>query len=382
MNSTGRGGGDRPQAMHLRGIVLPEGVRRDLFVVDGRITFHEQEDATTILEGGYLAPGLVDAHAHLSLASPASRHAPPDVRVRASAKTQLEAGVLALREPGSPDYASLDVGPGEGLPRMYTGGRFLAPPGGYFPGLGREVTDEELPEAAEQEARASGSWAKVIGEWPTRNGRMQANFRPETLVEAARRVHALGARIAIHANIPDSIEAAIEAGFDSIEHGWNLQDDHIEAMRARGITFVPTIIITPSAPHWIPGMGLTPAWQRTLLDAARRHGEVVLRAVQAGVQVLAGTDAGMGPHGMVGTEIQLMLDAGVPPDMALGAASWLARRFLGLPGLEEGGLADIVAYPDDPRGDTAVLARPSLMVLDGRVILSPDMKHDQQGHLH
>jgi imidazolonepropionase-like amidohydrolase len=57
--------------MHLRGIVLPEGVRRDLFVVDGRITFHEQEDATTILEGGYLAPGLVDAHAHLSLASPA-----------------------------------------------------------------------------------------------------------------------------------------------------------------------------------------------------------------------------------------------------------------------------------------------------------------------
>jgi imidazolonepropionase-like amidohydrolase len=352
-----------------------------VFVVDGRITFTEQEDATTILDGGYLIPGLVDTHAHLSLASPAPRHAPPEARVRASAKAQLDAGVLVLREPGSPDHASRNLGPDEGLPRTYTGGRFLTPPGTYFPGLAREVTDEELPAAAEEEARFSSAWAKVIGEWVTEDGRMQANYRPETLADAARRVHALGARMAIHANIPDSIEAAIEAGFDSIEHGWNLQDDHIEAMRTRGITFVPTLIITPSAPHWIPGLGVTPAWQRNLLDAAKRHHEVVCRAVEAGVQVLAGTDAGMGPHGMVGMEIQLMLDAGVPPDLALGAASWLARRFMGLPGLEEGGPADIVAYPDDPTGNTAVLARPSLMILDGRVILSPDMQHPHS-HSH
>jgi imidazolonepropionase-like amidohydrolase len=361
--------------------VLPEGVKRDLFIVNGRITFTEQEDATTILDGGYLIPGLVDAHAHLSLASPAPRHAPPDVRVRASAKVQLDAGVLALREPGSPDHASLSLGPHEGLPRTFTGGRFLAPPGGYFPGLSREATDEELPGAAEEEARASGARAKIIGEWPTEDGRMQANYRPETLAEAARMVHSVGARIAIHANIPDSIEAAIEAGFDSIEHGWGLQDNHIQAMRAREITFVPTIIITTSAPYWIPGLGVTPSWQRTLLEAARRHPEVVLRAVEAGVQVLAGTDAGMGPHGRVAEEIELMLNAGMPPDLALGAASWLARRFLGLPGIEEGGAADIVAYPDDPRGDTSVLARPSLVILDGRVILSPGMGH-AHGHKH
>jgi len=55
--------------------------------------------------GGYLVPGLVDAHAHLSLFSPAGDGAPPAERVRASARAQLDAGVLAVREPGSPEVA-------------------------------------------------------------------------------------------------------------------------------------------------------------------------------------------------------------------------------------------------------------------------------------
>ena len=33
-----------------------------------------------------------------------------------------------------------------------------------LPGLARDVTYDDLPEAAAEEARASGSWAKVIGD--------------------------------------------------------------------------------------------------------------------------------------------------------------------------------------------------------------------------
>ena len=58
-------------ALHLRGIILPEGRSHDIFVVDGRFTFKPVDDAQTILYGGYIIPGLVDVHAHLSLASPA-----------------------------------------------------------------------------------------------------------------------------------------------------------------------------------------------------------------------------------------------------------------------------------------------------------------------
>lgn len=358
--------GARP--LHLRGVLLPEGARRDLFVVDGRLTFQAPEDAQTALNGGYLTPGLVDAHAHLGLASPAPPHAPPRERARASARAQLEAGVLVIREPGGPDHASVGLGPDEGLPRVFSGGRFLAPPGGYFPGLAREVRDEELPQAAEEEARASGAWAKVIGDFFSSNGRMQSNFRPATLAAAAQRVHALWARIAIHATIAETIDAAIEAGFDSIEHGWGLRDDHLAAMARHGIVLVPTLTIIPAVEAMLGALELTPRTEAMLRAAASRHPEMVRRAAEAGVLVLAGTDAGMGPHGMIREEIRRLLSAGLPQPDALAAGSWAARRFLGLPGLEEGAPADLVAYPDDPREDPEVLARPALRLLAGRLL--------------
>jgi imidazolonepropionase-like amidohydrolase len=86
------------------------------------------------------------------------------------------------------------------------------------------------------------------------------------------------------------------------------------------------------------------------------------------VRVLAGTDAGMGPHSRIRWEVGLLLAAGLTPQQALGAASWEARSFLGLPGIQEGTPADLVAFAEDPLGDPEVLARPSLRMLAGRVL--------------
>ena len=52
--------------------------------------------------------------------------------------TMVEDGRLAIREPGSPDDASMLLAGEAGWPRVVTAGRFLAPPGGYFPGLARD----------------------------------------------------------------------------------------------------------------------------------------------------------------------------------------------------------------------------------------------------
>jgi len=363
----------RSVGLHLRAVPLPEGIERDIFVVDGRITFQAPEEMKTVFEGGYVIPGLVDAHAHLALASPAPPRATPEERVRASARAHLDAGVLLVREPGSPDRASAGIGPREGLPRVHSGGQFLAPPNRYFPGLTRAVPEEALPDAAEEEARASGAWAKVIGDWPDSDGRMRPNYPTQALTEAARRVHAAGARIAVHATSVESIEAAIEAGFDSIEHAEGLQDDHITAMAERGIALVPTLTILPMLPVAVVDMGLKGTGLQAMLSAIRRHPEMVGRAAEAGVLVLAGTDAGMGPHGMIREEIRHLADAGLRPEAALAAGSWEARRFLGLPGLEEGAPADLVAYPDDPRRNLGVLAHPSLRILDGRLFSSPPL---------
>ena len=353
--------GSRP--LHLHGIVLPEGIAKDVFVVKGHITFQPQENASAILKTGYILPGLVDVHAHLALASPADEQASAEEQVRASARTQLDAGVLAIREPGSPNYLSKQIGPQEGLPRVITAGRFLAPKGRYIPGLGRETDDAGLPEAAEAEARKSGAWAKVVGDFTDSDGRIRPNYKLRTLIETARRVHALGARIAIHVTTPDAIAMAIEAGFDSIEHGWGVQEDHLAEMKKRGIAFVPTMTILADAPYFLPGMGLNHHGVDEELKFAKQHPEMVRRAYEAGVTILAGTDAGLVPHGLVAEEIRLLIAAGLPQEAALAAGSWEARRYLGLPCIEEGAPADITAYPDDPRSDLKVLSRPVLRML-------------------
>jgi imidazolonepropionase-like amidohydrolase len=96
--------------------------------------------------------------------------------------------------------------------------------------------------------------------------------------------------------------------------------------------------------------------------------DTIAAAVDAGVTILAGTDAGAVPHGKIREEISLLLEAGVPADVVLGAASWTARSFLGLPGIEEGAPADLVAYRDDPRTEVRALGSPVLRMLDGRLI--------------
>lgn len=352
-------------AFHLRGTVLPDGAVRDVYVVDGRITFTPVDDAETLIADGVIVPGLVDVHAHLSLASPAGDDAPAAERVRASLGAHLDAGVLALREPGSPDHESYGLGPAGGFPRVLTAGRFLAPAGMYFPGLAREVDRDALPAAALEELAHSGQWVKVIGDTPLPPG-LRPTYDAEALAETARRVHAAGGRMAIHCSLPEVVQWAIDAGVDSLEHASLMQADQIEAAVAAGVAWVPTRSINPAIRQMM-GSGDTTV-SRAVLAGLEQQSAVLRAAVERGLTVLAGTDAGLGPHGMIRQEIQLIADAGIDPTVALGAGSWTARTWLGLPGIAEGAPADLVAFRDDPRVSLDVLASPAVVVLDGTVI--------------
>ena len=352
------------RALHVRGTILPDGVTRDLFVVGDRISFAEPDAAETISDGGWITPGLVDAHAHLAMAPPG---APGSVEeaIRASAAQQLDAGVLLVREPGSPaGHAADDLG--AGLPRTITAGNFLAPPGRYFPGLAREVAEASLPAAAAEEARAGG-WVKIVGDFLDDTGRVTPTWSPAALADAAEAAHQAGARITMHATIPQSIERAIEAGFDAIEHGHGATEDHLRAMAIAGIALVPTLLIRAYVRDMVTRLPLHPESRDTWLREVDGHLHVVRAADAAGVALYAGTDAGAVEHGLVASEIALLRDAGLSDEAALAAGSWAARAWLGLPGIEEGGPADLVVFPDDPREDPDALRRPSLILLRGTV---------------
>jgi imidazolonepropionase-like amidohydrolase len=102
-----------------------------------------------------------------------------------------------------------------------------------------------------------------------------------------------------------------------------------------------------------------------------RRDETLGRAIEAGVPVYAGTDAGGSrPHGTLLAEIVALARVG-GREFSLGAASWRARDWLGRPGLVEGAPADLLLLAADPRRELAALSHPLAIILKGHVVAGP-----------
>src|SRR3954452_21717768 len=129
-------------ALHVRGTVLPDGEVRDLWLVGDRVTLEPVAGAETISDGGWIVPGLVDAHCHLGIAYGARPIESLD-EARGLAAEDRDAGVLAIRDAGSPyPYPDLDDEPG--IPRLVRAGRHIAPPRRYLRDIGVEVAGPDV----------------------------------------------------------------------------------------------------------------------------------------------------------------------------------------------------------------------------------------------
>ena len=357
-------------ALHVRGAVLPEGAVRDLWLVGDRVTYEPVAGAETISDGGYVLPGLVDAHCHLGIAYGARPITGLD-EARELAATDRDTGVLALRDAGSPyPYPELDDEPG--VPRLARAGRHVAPPKRYLRDVGIEVDGPDVAATVTAQARAGTGWVKLVGDWIDRSvGDLAPSWDADTMTSAVRAAHAAGARAAVHTFSEEAVEIMVRAGVDSVEHGTGLSLDLIDEMARRGTALVPTMIniesfggIAERARAKFPG------YADHMVALRDRFPAVVRAAHEAGVPIYVGTDAGGGiRHGQVAAEILRMHAAGLPAIDVLASASWRAREWLGFPGLVEGGLADLVVYPADPRTDLGVVRAPQRIVLRGRVIL-------------
>jgi imidazolonepropionase-like amidohydrolase len=355
--------------IHVRGVVLPDDEVRDLWLVGDRVTLRPVPGAETIADRGYVLPGLVDAHCHLGIA-PGGAPIGALADARALAAIDRDAGVLAIRDAGSPyPYPELDDDPD--IPRLARAGRHVAPPRRYLRDIGVEVTAAELPAEAARQAAAGNGWMKLVGDWIDRDtGDLAPAWDPADMAAAIKAAHAAGARVAVHTFAEESVAALVRAGVDSVEHGTGLADDDIAEMARRGTALVPTMLnianfgdIADRASDKFPG------YAQHMRALGARFPAVVAAAHDAGVPIFVGTDAGGGVrHGLAAQEmLRLHEVAGLPVDDVLRAGSWGAREWLGFPGLVEGGLADLVVYDTDPRQDLRVLVAPRLIVLRGRV---------------
>jgi imidazolonepropionase-like amidohydrolase len=314
-------------------------------------------------------PGLVDAHCHLGIARGAKPVTSLD-EARGLAYIDRDSGVLALRDAGSPfPYPELDDEPD--IPRLSRAGRHVAPPRRYLRGIGIEVPAEEVAATVTAQAKAGTGWVKIVGDWLDRGaGDLAPAWDAATMTAAVEAAHAAGARAATHTFSEEGVEIMVRAGVDSVEHGTGLSLDLIDLMARQGTALVPTMInirtfgdIADQARAKFEG------YADHMLALRDRFPSVVRAAHEAGVPVYVGTDAGGGiNHGLAAEEMLLLHEAGLPAEAVLAAGTWKAREWLGFPGLVEGGLADLVVYPEDPREDLRALRAPQRIVLRGKVV--------------
>jgi imidazolonepropionase-like amidohydrolase len=345
---------------------LPDGDAVELWVVDGRISREPVSGADTVFDGGWILPGLVDAHCHVGLGPQGAVELDEAI---GQAETERAAGALLLRDCGSPiNTRSLDDR--DDLPRIIRAGRHLARPKRYMPGLPIDIEDEsQLPDAVALQAQRGDGWVKLVGDWIDRGvGDLAPLWSDEVLKAAIDAAHAHGARVTAHVFGEDALPGLIRAGIDCIEHGTGLTDDTIDLMVQHGTALVPTLINVENFPGIADAAGKYPVYAAHMRDLYTHCYPRLTAARDAGVPIYAGTDAGgMIAHGRIGDEVEALKGIGMSPTEALGAACWDARRWLGRPALDDGASADLLCYNDDPRHGPAVLNRPDVVILRGKI---------------
>ncbi|MCE1204803.1 MAG: amidohydrolase family protein [Holophagaceae bacterium] len=342
-------------------------------------------------------PGLIEAHTHVFLQGNRFKQDYADqilkesipyrtLRAATAAKAALDWGFTALRDLGTEGagYADVDlkraieagVVPG---PRLFVAGKAFSATGTYplqdyaweldLPS-GVRVVDgvEAIRVAVRDEVRRGADWVKVyvdraITQGPDGRLRSRTNYRPEELKAFVEEAHRLGKRTSAHVKGWDGIDAALTAGFDTLEHADGFTEDLLDRAVKQGTFWCPTIY----AGIWVAeGRGPLGTKYPEILAAAFRRG------LAKGVKIALGSDAGAFPWTEnPAKELALMVERGMTPLQALQSATVVAADLLGakdLGTLEPGAWADLVALPEDPLKDISVLQRLRVVVKGGEVV--------------
>lgn len=338
----------------------------------------------------FLMPGLVDSHVHLFLDG-----GPTDLAVRSahmkksvgeltdaareSARQSVRHGVSMVREAGDKYGINNAIraearAAGSGLPQVRSGGLGLRRPKRYGAFMATEVTsDDTVRDTVAQLARDSDEIKLILtGIIDFEKGAVtdepQFTLDEVKLVVATARAH--GRSVFAHCSGIKGLEIAAAAGIGSIEHGFFMTDDVLRTMLANDVAWCATFC--PVHAQWANPAPMN--WSAETLGHLRRildsHAAHLLRAHEMGVTLLLGTDAGsMGvEHGKAMlTEMKCFLDAGLPLDAVLAAATSVPRRRFGEAHarLERGASFDAFGYVRSPRDDIAALAAPAMGWLQG-----------------
>jgi imidazolonepropionase-like amidohydrolase len=341
--------------------------------------------------GRSLLPGMINCHVHLcndgaaDLFGQVLNDTIPIATIRSvlNARLTLRAGITTVRDCGAANQIAIEIGKAvdRGLiegPRVRAAGRVVTMTGGHGHFIGREADGpDEVRKAVRAEIKGGANFIKVMatgGVLTPGVDPSQTALTIEEMTAAVEEAHKAGRPAASHAIGNGGIKNALKAGIDSVEHGFYLDDEAINLALKQESFLVPTLIAVDQIVNHGTAGGI-PDWAVTKAEGeSGHHRESFVMAVKSGVRIAAGTDAGtpFNPHGDLALELAKMVEFGLPPMLALVAATSNAAKLLRMDGeigsVEKGKLADLILVDGDPLQDIGVMRRPSLVMKSGRIV--------------
>jgi imidazolonepropionase-like amidohydrolase len=186
-----------------------------------------------------------------------------------------------------------------------------------------------------------------------------------------------GKLTACHAHSLQGVKNAIRAGVRTIEHGVWLDEEACDLMLEHGCYLCPTLSVVHNLVSHSRDPKMLPHVRQKVQRVADALSESFSLAVQKGVSIICGTDAGMPftGHGETATEVRFMVQAGVTPEEAIIIATSRSAEALNLSdqtgAVAVGRFADLMVVAEDPTADIEALSRPTYVFKKGQQVIAP-----------
>ena len=215
----------------------------------------------------------------------------------------------------------------------------------------------------------------VLDESDAGTGQQFTDEELKAIVDAG---HAMGRKVTTHAHGKSGIDAAVRAGYDSIEHGMWGDEESLKLMKKRGVWLIPTVWPitwvgdTPEKLRQGPLKDLPLNSLAKLYQLGDQPKKLVRMAIKLGVLIALGTDNGIAPHGTNAYEMLEYVEAGMTPMEAIKTgtvnAAQAGRHHRGR--IAPGFAADIIALDADPLQDIRAVLDVDFVMRDGIVFKS------------
>ena len=364
----------------------------------GRNLQKSYTDAKVInLPGITLMPGLMDAHVHLMGNTELKGYAGigqssqlATIYGVKNAKNTLLAGFTTVRDVGAGNFS--DVALKEAInkgvvigPTLFVSGPALGITGGHCDSnlLPHEYNHQSegvvnSPWEARKQVRKNRKYGADLIKFCATGGVLSKNtdvnakqFTLEEMQAIVDEAHNHGMRVAAHAHGLVGIRTAIIAGVDSIEHSSFIDEETIKLAKERGTSLAMDVYVS----DYILGEGAAKGILEESLEKERTVGKIqrqnFKKAVEAGADVVFGTDAGIFPHGKNARQFKYMVDWGMTPLQAIQAATIRTAELFDLSDvgeIKENFTADIIGIKGNPLEDISLLENVDFVMKHGHVV--------------